>query len=123
MTVSKVIYFGQEKCPSEPRRVHSTKGDGNCFFRCISYALTGDESSHLSLHDIVVNHMLDLGNKVEDYLNENVSGYLAATSMARNGVWATDAVQTVTNTRGHLLFSNDSTGSQLNLAVSSKLPL
>ena len=31
--------------------------------------------------------------------------------------------QTVTNTRGHLLFSNDSIGSQLNLAVSSKLPL
>ena len=34
--------------------------------------------------------MLALADKLEDYLNQNVRGYLAATSMAGNVVLATD---------------------------------
>ena len=34
--------------------------------------------------------MLDLADKLEDYLNQNVRGYLPATSMAGNVVLATD---------------------------------
>ena len=33
----------------EPRNVYKVAGDGNCYFRCISYALSGMEDHHESI--------------------------------------------------------------------------
>ncbi|XP_071092712.1 uncharacterized protein [Haliotis cracherodii] len=87
----KSVYFGREKEYEAPKRQHKTKGDGNCFFRAISYFLTDHETSHLRLRDAVVQHMSEKGEKLDNYLQQNVTKYLNSSRMAENGVWATDA--------------------------------
>ena len=42
---------------NKPRMVHRIRGDGNCFFRAICYAITGAEDQHLLMRDAIVAHM------------------------------------------------------------------
>jgi hypothetical protein len=39
--VEKCVTFGRISLHEAPRRLHHTKGDGNCFFRAISFVLSG----------------------------------------------------------------------------------
>ena len=41
-----------------PNYYYSTIGDGNCFFRALSLYLTGDEESHITLRNMVADHMV-----------------------------------------------------------------
>lgn len=92
LAVKKTVYFGRTSELSEPRRVHVTKGDGNCYFRAISFMITGSEDSHNILRDKVVQHMEhDIAVKLQNYLQQNVSDYIAQSQVSRQGVWATDA--------------------------------
>jgi len=55
--VEKSVYFTSSQELTHPRRIHKIKGDGNCYFRVISFILTGVENNHLVVRDRVVQHM------------------------------------------------------------------
>lgn len=91
LNVTKCVYFGNSSKLSKPRRIYRTRGDGNCYFRCISFILTGAEDQHKAVRDCVVQHMLRISDELERYNNQNVHKYLSESHMNKEGVWATDA--------------------------------
>lgn len=83
---------GRTKQLGIPRRVYKTQGDGNCYFRAISYILTGSETNHTLLREKVVHHMNSaLSEQLRGYLNQDVIGYVENSRIGNDGVWATDA--------------------------------
>ena len=92
LTFDNVVYYGRTRDLEQPRRTYKTKGDGNCYFRAISYILTGTEDNHILLRDKVVQHMnTGITKQLQDYLNQNVEEYIHISGISRDGVWATDA--------------------------------
>lgn len=67
-----------------PRGVKNVCGDGNCFFRCISYLLSGREDLHVAVRHWALSHLsaLDLGMPV--------ARYIRTSRMDRPGEWASD---------------------------------
>jgi hypothetical protein len=92
LTVHKEISMGKQSELHAPRRLHRTKGDGNCFFRCISYLLTGSEEQYIAVRDLVVSHMSSktVEQKLRTYANEDMGEYLSRSRMEDAGTWATD---------------------------------
>jgi hypothetical protein len=84
----------------KPKQVNSMVGDGNCFFRSISYELCGTAEQHDSVRDAIVRYMSDDVNEriFSEYANKSVRGYLDETKMANSGIWATDVEITATAT-------------------------
>lgn len=92
LTFENVVFYGRTRDLEEPRRTYKTKGDGNCYFRAISYILTGTEDNHILLRDKVVQHMnTGITKQLKDYLNQDVEEYINISGISRDGVWATDA--------------------------------
>jgi len=93
LKVEKSVYYTSSQELTQPRRIHKIKGDGNCYFRSISFILTGVENNHLIIRDRVVQHMHSaaIGQKLTDYLDKTVTDYLSSSLMDRDGAWATDA--------------------------------
>lgn len=84
--------FGKFEPNKPPYRLYKTKGDGNCFFRAISFCLSGSENSYHVIRDKVVQHMsTKIKNAMTDYLNKNISQYLLESGMVNDKTWATDA--------------------------------
>lgn len=83
----------QENVLTMPVKLHHVLGDGNCFFRAISYALTGSEANHKCLRNLIVNRMgmPPLNVQLENYLNKSIESYLDESNMMKDSVWATDA--------------------------------
>lgn len=72
--------------------MYETTGDGNCYFRAISFVLTGSEESHLSLRNSIVEYMLNIiPTEMTNFLNQQIADYITSTAMNKSGVWATDA--------------------------------
>ena len=57
----------------EPTQIQNIRGDGNCFFRCISYLLSGSEEFHQTVRNAVVNHMVSLGSQMSRILQPNTT--------------------------------------------------
>lgn len=76
-----------------PNRQHHIRGDGNCFFRAVSYVISGTEDNHSQIRDLVVHRMQTnpLKQCLENYLSTKMATYLDNTGMMMDGVWATDA--------------------------------
>ena len=51
------VRFGKISALRKPLRTYKTKGDGNCYFRAISYILIGSEDDHLIIRKKVIEHM------------------------------------------------------------------
>lgn len=47
-----------EQMLTVPAKTRSIVGDGNCFFRALSFAIFGDECHHFKIRSIIVNHLL-----------------------------------------------------------------
>lgn len=78
---------------TEPKGVINMRGDGNCFFRAVSYALTGSQMQHERVRQNVVQWM----KRNDDTLNNHFgSGYLDDSRMSENGIWATEVEILVT---------------------------
>lgn len=88
--VTKNVSFGSFSINSAPRRQHFTSGDGNCFFRAISFALSGTEELHGFFRKNITAHMKFLGVRIEEYMGTTVENYLRCSNMEKEGVWATD---------------------------------
>ena len=92
---------GGPDVPIGPPDPHATKpigGDGNCFFRSISYIITGSELQHMDVRRVIVDHM-----KFVDYYPPGYTSaeqYIQATRMDRFGTWGTDTEMV---TLAHLL--------------------
>ena len=64
------------------RKVHSVKGDGNCFFRCISYHLVADEEQYYCIRLLLerfenLNQSLFEGRLVEGVTGQNMTQHIA----------------------------------------------
>lgn len=87
---------------SKPRIVKEITGDGNCFFRAISFSLTNSEAFHNVIRNAVCVHMMENGEMFKRYLNgdQSIENYLLSTRMTEEGIWATEVEIFVT---AHLL--------------------
>ena len=91
LTVYKTQYFGKKGNLNIPGHVYVTRGDGNCYFRAISYIITESEENHHVIRNRVVQFMCGtISDILQKYLNQSVNNYVNLSAMARNGV-ATDA--------------------------------
>ena len=68
-----------------PASVRSIKGDGNCFFRSISYVTTGCEEQHEFVRRAILTHMRAFGHLLFLWLNgrtiDNVEEYIQLSGM------------------------------------------
>lgn len=88
---SKIVSFGKLNF-SKPKRVHRCLGDGNCFFRAVSFFLSGSEEYHAILRNHIVTHMTTHCNsQLQKYLNEATHTYINDSGINNLQVWATDA--------------------------------
>lgn len=74
---------------SPATRVRKIKGDGNCFFRSISYVITGDEDSHGAVRQMVCSYIEASESTVLYGKNQTGLQYLNASNMRNAGVWGT----------------------------------
>ena len=74
----------------KPSKLYKIIGDGNCFFRALSYAVTGRQNYHNIVRAKIIQHMRQNENALLAYMNSSVDEYLARTEMANLGVWGTD---------------------------------
>ena len=71
--------------PVDPVRV---AGDGNCFFRTMSFILLGTESKHEDMRGILCDFMQN--NDAEFFQISTCRNYVDLANMRKNGVWATE---------------------------------
>ncbi|BES96986.1 Hypothetical protein NTJ_09799 [Nesidiocoris tenuis] len=71
----------------DPLEIHDIAGDGNCYFRCLSYLMTGRDTCYRVLRQKLVNFM-----KSNEKLVEGLGGpnYLARSGMWVDGTWPTE---------------------------------
>ena len=77
----------------KPRSVNRIRGDGNCFFRAVSFAVSATEGNHRQLRFACVNHMLRNADKLRCFLRDgfaNVEDYVMRQRMFDAGTWATE---------------------------------
>ena len=88
-----------------PLHVQQICGDGNCFFRALSYCLTGNELQHLLLRSLTIEHMKKISDIVEvNFLNSRtLENYLSSSQMPSNSTWATEVE---IYTAAHMLNTN-----------------
>ena len=91
MDFVKPVSFGKQKELEKPRRLYRVRGDGNCYFRAVSYIFTGTQDNHNILRSKLVSHMKKIDKQLQNYLDRNVDEYLDDSRMIDDGVWATDA--------------------------------
>lgn len=67
--------------------------DGNCYFRAISYLLTGSQREHTKVRNAVVQFMrsTECSANLQIYLAQNVQDYLNVCGVNNDAIWATDA--------------------------------
>jgi len=54
LPIEKIVCVGEAAVPlGSPKAVEKIKGDGNCFFRCFSYLITGKQNYHGDIRKIV----------------------------------------------------------------------
>ena len=94
LRVNALRYHGtHEQCTSN-FHVHTVDGDGNCFFRPISYLLLGSEAKHDVVRNAVCNYIIQPENwyKLKFYIDGDIiSGeeYVRKSEMHVWGKWAT----------------------------------
>ena len=85
---------------SKPVDPVPVRGDGNCFFRSISFVLLGEESKHKEIRRLVCDFIDE--NDAKFFQVTNCHGYVTEKNMRKLGVWATEveifAVATLLNT-------------------------
>ncbi|XP_062593070.1 uncharacterized protein LOC134254555, partial [Saccostrea cucullata] len=67
--------------------------DGNCFFRAISFCLTGVENYHLAIRSAVCQHLLHnsiLFKPFVRHAESSVENHFSRTKMSNDGSWATE---------------------------------
>ncbi len=77
----------------EPCRTVSIDGDGNCFFRSLSYAISGKENNHRKIRLAVVKYLREHAESFRTFLRpgyDSVEQYISESRMWYVGTWATE---------------------------------
>ena len=94
LRVDALRYHGTgEQCTGN-FHVHNVDGDGNCFFRSISYLLLGSEAKHDVVRNAVCNYIIQPENwyKLKVYIDGDIKSseeYVRKSEMHVWGKWAT----------------------------------
>ena len=84
------------------RSLRNVGADGNCYFRALSYIITGSETQHMEIREGILSYMLTIqhlliGRDSSGHANflvpfnvRSVQQYIDNSGMARNGTWGTD---------------------------------
>lgn len=92
LNLQKPLIMGKFNLENAPRRTHKVSGDGNCFFRAVSYVICGKEEYHLTFRNAIIHHMSGAIKKdLENYLAKNIHSYISQSKMDKAATWATDA--------------------------------
>ncbi|XP_071943845.1 uncharacterized protein [Antedon mediterranea] len=76
-----------------PLQITNITGDGNCFYRAISYIISGTEDNHLLLRRAITNHLLetdDLFINTFSHEYRSVKEYVFKKRVMDNGTWASN---------------------------------
>ncbi|XP_052075796.1 uncharacterized protein LOC127713867 [Mytilus californianus] len=75
-----------------PKDLKKIIGDGNCFYRAISYAITGTETNHIKIRSVIVNHIHQLGTNLHSLLQHGQTcfSYVLQNQINIPGSWATE---------------------------------
>ncbi|CAG2249461.1 unnamed protein product [Mytilus edulis] len=75
-----------------PKDLQKIIGDGNCFYRAISYAITGTETNHIKIRSAIVNHIHQLGTNLHSLLQHGQTcfSYVLQNQINIPGSWATE---------------------------------
>jgi len=88
---SEIEYRGVGMRLSEQFSTHRIIGDGNCYFRCLSYALTGNENAHhrdLRQHVVEFERQNRTSIEVHVWTDDTFEGHISRVSMV--GTYARD---------------------------------
>ena len=67
-------------------RTHTTKGDGNCFFRAISMYLTGEDKSHGLLRSMLIDYLLNNIDVFRRFTNKTEKIFFDYIDLMRNTI-------------------------------------
>ncbi|XP_071963825.1 uncharacterized protein [Antedon mediterranea] len=76
-----------------PLQITNITGDGNCFYRAISYIISGTEDNHFLLRRAITNHLLETGDLfINTFSHEyrSVKEYVLKKRVMDNGTWASN---------------------------------
>ena len=90
----KLAYTGEGLVCSE-NFIEHVLGDGNCFFRAISYLLLGQEVKHDVIRARIIDYIMDPNNfdKLRSYIPQHYpsgEAYIQGEAMADLTTWATE---------------------------------
>ena len=77
----------------KPKDIYNVKGDGNCLFRALSFAVCGKEENHRYLRDVLTTFMCETkeGIAICKLRDARVpQKYIQTSRMADDGVWGTE---------------------------------
>ena len=94
LRVDALRYHGIGELCTDNFNVHTVDGDGNCFFRSISYLLLGSEAKHDVVRNAVCNYIIQPENwyKLKSYIDGDITNseeYVRKSEMHGWGKWAT----------------------------------
>ena len=89
-----IRYHGTGEMCTDNFQSKTVDGDGNCFFRSISYLLLGSEAKHDIVRSAVCNYIIQPDNwyKLKTYIDGDITrseDYLHKSEMHEWGKWAT----------------------------------
>ena len=71
--------------------VHKIKGDGNCYFRAISYSICGKEMYYAAIRNAVCDFISTFNADLKPFLTRGKGKeYLQKSNMRRNTTWASE---------------------------------
>uniref|UniRef100_UPI00358E7FB6 uncharacterized protein n=1 Tax=Myxine glutinosa TaxID=7769 RepID=UPI00358E7FB6 len=77
----------------DPCKTKAIKMDGNCFFRALSYSISGTEEYHRKIRLAIVKHLFDHHTAFKSFLREGFSSvpqYIQSSRMKYVQTWATE---------------------------------
>ena len=91
----RLTYRGEGLICSDNFIEHNIMGDGNCFFRTISYLLLGQEVKHDVIRARIIDYIMDPNNfdKLRSYIPQHYpsdEAYIQGEAMADLTTWATE---------------------------------
>ena len=94
LRVDALRYHGTGEMCTDNFNVHTVDGDGNCFFKSISYLLLGSEAKHDVVRNAVCNYIIQPENwyKLKSYVDGCITSgeeYVRKSEMHVWGKWAT----------------------------------
>ena len=92
LQIQKSHSLGTKEALLSPCSLKTVIGDGNCFYRCISYCVTGSQDFHLNIRQKLVSHMRVNRDVMRTLIpgGAGVLDYIKQKKLGQPGTWATE---------------------------------